>query len=360
MLKNSWMITLFPASNHPFAIVSFMNTKSQRIAIVRLTALGDIINGTVVLQLIKKHYPDAEIEWFCEEAFAGILEGHPELKKVHKVPIKRIKKEKDFTLLKETIASLKTSGPFDKIIDMQGLIKSAIVARFIGKNIHGFDKDSARESLASLLYKTNSDIPYKNNVIKRNIDVVADALNFQVSDQEILGKKPCFNAQDKPAFLATDRPNIAMVIGASWPSKEYPKEKFIELCFALEEAECLLIWGSAREKEMAEFIAERASNVTVTPKLSLKELTATIEHCDLTIGNDTGPTHIAWAMNRPSITLFGPTNTRMIYETPINQACESDSAVDIMKINKQDFSIKDIEVENIATKAKKLLEHVAY
>ena len=151
-----------------------------------------------------------------------------------------------------------------------------------------------------------------------------------------------------------------MVIGASWPSKEYPKEKFVELCFALEEAACLLIWGSAREKEMAAFIAERASNVTVTPKLSLKELTATIEHCDLTIGNDTGPTHIAWAMNRPSITLFGPTNTRMIYGTPINLACESDSAVDIMKINKQDFTIKDIEVDNIATKAKKLLEHVTY
>jgi len=351
-------ITLFPASNHPFAIVSFMNTKPQRIAIVRLTALGDIINGTVVLQLIKKHYPDAEIEWFCEEAFAGILEGHPDLKKIHKVPIKRIKKEKDLTLLKETIATLRSTGPFDKIIDMQGLIKSAVVARFIGKNVHGFDKDSARESLASLLYKTHSDIPYENNVIKRNIDVVANALDFHVSDQEILDKKPCFKRHTKPDFLQDAKPNIAMVIGASWPSKEYPKEKFVELCFALEEAECLLIWGSAREKEMAAFIAERASNVTITPKLSLTELTATIEHCDLTIGNDTGPTHIAWAMNRPSITLFGPTNTRMIYETPINLACESNSPVDINHINKQDFSIQEILVESIAAKAKKLLKIV--
>lgn len=333
-----------------------MNKKPLHIAIVRLTALGDIINGTIVLQLIKKHYPDAQIEWFCEEAFAGILEEHPELTKVHKVPIKRIKKEKDLTLLKETATALRSSGVFDKIIDMQGLIKSAVVARFVGKNIHGFDKKSARESLSALFYKSTSNIPYEYNVIKRNIDVVADALNFSVSDQEILEKKPCFSSQERPSFLAANRPNIAMVIGASWPSKEYPKEKFVELCFALEDAACILIWGSPKEHEYAEFIAERASNVTITPKLSLKALTATIEHCDLTIGNDTGPTHLAWAMNRPSITLFGPTNTRMIYETPINLACESASTVNISKIDKDDFSIKDIEIDEILFKAKSLLK----
>ena len=334
-----------------------MNNKPLRIAIVRLTALGDIINGTIVLQLIKKHYPDAETAWFCEAAFAPILEGHPDLAALHSVPIKQIKKRKDLSLLKATITELKSSGPFDKIIDMQGLIKSAVVARFIGKNIHGFDKASARESLASWFYKSSSSIPYENNVIKRNIDVVAEALDFKVTDAEILQKKPCFASQSRPEFLACEQKNIAMVIGASWPSKEYPAEKFAELCFALEKHHCLLIWGSPREHEMAQFIAERASNVTVAPKLSLKELTATIEHCELTIGNDTGPTHLAWAMNRPSITLFGPTNTRMIYETPINLACESDSPVDINKINKEDFSIKDIAVGEIAEKAQRLLQH---
>ncbi len=332
-----------------------MNKKPQRIAIVRLTALGDIINGTVVLQLIKKHYPDAHIEWFCEEAFAPILQGHPDLLKVHAVPIKRIKKTKDFSLLKATIKALKATGSFDKIIDMQGLIKSAIVARYLGKNIHGFDKNSARESIAAWFYKTASDIPYEENVIKRNIDVVADALAFKVNKSEILQKKPCFASQKKPDFLSTKNKNIVMVIGASWPSKEYPKERFIELCFALEEYNCLLVWGSEKEREHAEYIAERVSNASPTPKLSLRELTATIEHADLVIGNDTGPTHLAWAMNRPSITLFGPTNTRMIYETPINLACESDSQVDINHIDKKDFSIKTIPIEEITHKAKRLL-----
>ncbi len=333
-----------------------MNKKPLRIALVRLTALGDIINGTVVLQLIKKHYPDAQIEWFCEEAFASILEGHPDLNKVHAVPIKRIKKTKDLSLLKETLRVLKESGPFDKIIDMQGLIKSAVVSRYIGKNIHGFDRHSAREPLAAWFYKSSSNIPYEANVIKRNIDVVADALSLSVTDDEILNKAPCFATQDRPSFLADNRKNIAMVIGASWPSKEYPQEKFIELCFALEKHNCILIWGSEQEREYAEFIAERVSNAVIAPKLSLTELRAVIEHCDLTIGNDTGPTHLAWAMNRPSITLFGPTNTRMIFETPINLACESDSSVNINKIDKQDFSIQTIPVDEIILKANELLE----
>ena len=332
-----------------------MNKKPLRIALVRLTALGDIINGTIVLQLIKKHYKNAQIEWFCEEAFASILEHHPLLEKVHSVPIKRIKKRKDLALLRSSVNTLKAGESFDLIIDMQGLLKSAVVARLIGKNIHGFDKDSARESVASWFYKSSSNIPYENNVIRRNIDLVAEALNFSVSNEEIFEKAPCFASQKKPSFLAQERQNIAMVIGASWPSKEYPKEKFAELCFGLEEVQCILIWGSEREYEYAEYIAERASNAIIAPKLSLRELTATIEHCDLVIGNDTGPTHLAWAMNRPSITLFGPTNTRMIYETAINLACESESHVDINHINKQDFSIHDIAVDTICNKAVKLL-----
>ncbi|MCJ7766243.1 MAG: lipopolysaccharide heptosyltransferase I, partial [Thiovulaceae bacterium] len=185
--------------------------------------------------------------------------------------------------------------------------------------------------------------------------VVADALSFQVSDEEILNKKPCFPPQQRPVFLAHKKKNIAFVIGASWPSKEYPKEKFAALCSALESCNCLLIWGNEREKEYAGFIAEHASNAVVAPKLSLAELRAVIEHCDLTIGNDTGPTHLAWAMNRPSITLFGPTNTRMIFETPVNLACESDSEVNINKIDKDDFSIQTIAVDEIADKAKRLL-----
>lgn len=331
-----------------------MNKDIKRIALVRLSALGDIVNSAVVLQFIHEQFPYAKIEWITEEFFAPLLDNHPLVYETHTVNLKQLKKEKSFSLLKKTISQLRTLGEFDIVIDIQGLIKSALVARIIGKKTHGFDKDSIRESLASLLYKTTSNIAYDENIVKRNCFVVADALDFEISDEMLLDKKPVFRS-DKYQFDQSSKKNIAVVIGASWDSKKYPKEKIAKLCNELKE-ECHIIWGSEDERKEALWICENSSYAKVAPKLSLNELVSYISGCDLLIGNDTGPTHMAWAQNIPSITLFGPTNTRMIYETPKNIGIESPSVVDIFKINKQDFSIKDIKIEEIVKKAKGLLK----
>lgn len=330
-----------------------MQKTAPRIALVRLSALGDIVNSAIVLQLIKKHYHDAQIEWFCEEAFAPLLAKHPLLHKVHSIPLKRIKKTKDIALLKETLKHLRSAGEFDAIIDMQGLIKSAITSRLIGKNVHGFDRHSTRESLASLFYRSATAIAYETNIIRRNCQVVGDALGFNISDKDLLEKQALFECTERPETFDTDK-NIAIIVGASWPSKVYPKEHVISLCQSLQ-TRCHIIWGNDAEYQEASTIASACENAVLTPKMDLKALVNFIGHCDLTIGNDTGPTHMAWAMNRPSITLFGPTNRRMIYETPINIAIESDSNVDVRHINRDDYSIADIPVETIIRKARELL-----
>ncbi len=330
-----------------------MNNDIQKIAIVRLSALGDIVNTAVVLQFIREQYPHASIEWVTEEVFAPLLQEHPLLDKVHCINLKKLKKEKSLTLLKETISYLRSLGDFDIVIDVQGLLKSAVVARFISKNTHGFDKSSSREGLSSFFYKSTSHISYNENIVKRNTYLVADALDFIINDAMLLEKKPIFNAQTLQ--LCHNKKNIAIVIGASWESKKYPKEKVAQLCNELGEY-CHIIWGNEQEEKEAIWICEHSSYATLAPKLSLKELVSFISSMDLVIGNDTGPTHMAWAQNIASITLFGPTNSRMIYETPQNIALQSSSEVDIFKINKNDFSIQDIDVHEIVRKAKELLQ----
>jgi heptosyltransferase-1 len=327
-----------------------MNRASLRIAIVRLSALGDIVNTAVVLQIIRHKYPNALIDWFIEEAFAPILREHPLLNEVIPIPLKRIKKQKSLSLLRETIQSLRSRKPYDHIIDAQGLLKSAIVTAFLRGPTHGFDRNSAREGVASWFYKTTSAIPYDLNVIKRNVMVVTQALNIPYSDRLIEQKTPVFSTNSSPE---TEK-KIALVIGASWPSKCYPKEHFATLCDLLP-LPCILIWGSSQEYEDAQWIAQHTHNASVADKMSLPQLVQFIYSCDLIIGNDTGPTHIAWAMNRPSITLFGPTNERMIYPTPMNIAIKSPSLVDIYHINRNDFSINEISPEEIAKKAQELL-----
>ncbi|MDD4854790.1 MAG: lipopolysaccharide heptosyltransferase I [Sulfuricurvum sp.] len=326
-----------------------MKSPNLRIAIVRLSALGDIVNTAVVLQIIHCYYPDAHIDWFVEEAFAPILHNHPLIHEVIPVPLKRLKKNKNFALLKEMIHTLKSRERYDHIIDAQGLLKSAIVASFLPGNVHGFDRKSAREGIASWFYSTTSSIPYEISVIQRNVMVITEALNIPYSDSLIEKKTPVF---DSPS--ASYENKIALVIGASWQSKCYPKEQFALLCDLLPYP-CHLVWGSAREYEDAVWIQEHSKNASITPKMSLKELVDFMAYCTLTIGNDTGPTHIAWAMNVPSITLFGPTNERMIYPTSINIGIKSPSEVDIFHINRNDFSINQIDPHLIATKAKGLL-----
>ncbi len=330
-----------------------MNKEIQNIAIVRLSALGDIVNTAVVLQFIKKHYPKAHITWVCEEVFAPLLEGHSLLDALHSVNIKKLKKEKSLSLLKQTIHSLQSLDTFDIIIDVQGLLKSAIVARLMGKNTHGYDKNSSRESLSSFFYKTTSHIAYDENIVKRNTFLVADALGFEINDTMLLNKEPVFPVQKQS--LSHNKKNIAIIIGASWESKKYPKEKVAQLCNELQQY-CHIIWGNETEEQEAIWICAHSSYASLAPKLSLKELVSFISSVDLLIGNDTGPTHMAWAQNIPSITLFGPTTSRMIYETPQNIAIKSPSEVNINKINKNDFSIREIEVHEIVQKAKGLLQ----
>jgi len=332
-----------------------MNKNIKKIAIVRLSALGDIVNSAIVLQFINNMYPNATVDWITEEVFAPLLQNHPLIQNVHTINLKRLKKEKSFKLLRDTIKQLRLLNDYDIVIDMQGLIKSAIVARLIGTDTHGFDKDSIRESFAAFFYKTTSHISYETNVVKRNCFVVGDALEFRINEKMILDKKPIF-PRDKNFELRSDTKNIAFIIGASWESKIYPKEAVVKVCEALQE-QCYIIWGNEEERVNAEWICEHTNFASLAPKLKLNELISFISTMDLLIGNDTGPTHMAWAQNIPSITLLGPTTTRMICETPINIGIKSPSEVNILKIDKNDFSIKEIRPQDITTKAKELLEN---
>ena len=324
----------------------------KNIALVRLSALGDIINTAFVLQFLKRHNPELSITWVCEEVFAPLLQNHPLIDTTLTVNLKQLKKERSFSLLQQTLQKLRQTPEFDKIIDSQGLLKSAIVARLLGKNTHGFDKDSIREKVATFFYATTTSIPYEANVILRNAKVVADALGFEITKEMIEHKEAVF-----PFTQKKSTPYIAFVIGASWESKKYPKELMVEVIKQLQEQECYIIWGSEAEKEEALYIQEH-SHAKAAPKMSLTELVDFISNAALVIGNDTGPTHLAWAQNVPSITLFGPTYERMIFPTSINRYINSPSKVDIAKIDKNDYSIKEIPPQKVVTLAKELLNGI--
>jgi len=223
-----------------------MKKEIQKIAIVRLSALGDIVNSAIVLQFIKSTYPDVKIDWVTEKVFAPILQNNPLIEKVHTVNLKKFKKEKSFKLLSELVKKLQNLGEYDLVIDMQGLIKSSIVSRLISAHTHGFDRNSAREYLAAFLYKSSSKVPYENGVVERNCFLVADALGFEITKEMILNKKPIFEVTRKFEMIP-ERKHVAFVIGASWESKIYPPELVAKICDELQEL-CYIIWGTGRRE----------------------------------------------------------------------------------------------------------------
>ena len=330
----------------------------KRIAIIKLSAMGDIIHAMVALQYIKKQYPNLKIDWFVESAFTRVLENNPDINEIIKLDLKSIKKDKKEIINQIKLIKKYEKNSYDLVIDAQGLIKSAIVSFFLGKNRVGFSKNSTREKLASFFYTKKVDIAYDKNAIERNVKVLSQALNFEITKDDILNKKPFLFYKNENEviyeYLSKDKKNVLFVIGASWPSKMYSKEKFAKIINNLDE-NCLITWGNEAEKDIADFIAN-ISKAKVLPKLDLNSLKAIMSKVDLVIGNDTGPTHMAWALNIPSITLFGNTpGYRNTYITNTNKIIESKSIVNPFKLDRNDFSIKEIDENEIINTAKGLL-----
>ena len=322
-----------------------MQDKNQlKIAIVKLSALGDIVHAAIVLQFIKKHYPNAHITWLVDARFASLLKDHPLIDELVVLPLKES--------FKKSYKIIKTLGKFDKIIDLQGLFKSAVVAKLLGKEIYGFSRESVKEKIAARLYRHKFKIDYNENIIVRNLSLVGYALNFGFDRDEILKKSPCFEIVGK-FKNESGKKRVLIAAFASEESKIY--DKFKDVIRLLSGCEIYLCYGSESEKARAEAIISGTS-AKLLEKLSIKDMIDFIASCDLVIGNDSGLTHLAWAVNRPSITLFGnrPSH-RNAYVTDINLVVDMGKEIDARSIDKNDFCIREIYPETVANFAKRLL-----
>jgi len=330
----------------------------MRIAIVKLSALGDIVHAMAVLQFIKKYNQEILIDWVVEENYLELVKFNPDINQVHLINLKRAKRKKSLFLLLSELIKIRKLDSYDLVIDMQGLMKSALISKLIkSKKTIGFDKESIRERFASFFYTDKFNFEYSKNVIERNYSLIEFALGLSISKEQIQSKVPfLFTRKNRLDIkLSRTKKNILLIPGASHISKCYPPTKFAEIT-SLIDANFFISWGSFEEKMLADKIQVESDNVVVCNKQSIDELIFLISKSDLVIGSDTGPTHIAWALNIPSITLFGPTpGNRNTWETRINKIIESDSKVDSFKINKNDFSIKNIQPKVIVKMAQELI-----
>ena len=316
----------------------------------------------MAIQFIRKHIVNAHISWFCDARFEQIARLLAGVDEVVALPLKDKKFLKSFEILRQK------QGQFDIIIDLQGLLKSALISRSLGKNIFGFDRFSTKEGLASIFYTHKYSCNYDKNIILRNLELCAFALNFSFDEKEILAKEPCFLKNSKIPNENSKIPSENSKI----PSKnsKIPNKKILIAPFASESskcyahfasvikgakefAQCFLIAGSEPERKKATKLA--SSGATLLAPLDLAQILEFMDTCDLIIGNDSGITHLAWAQNCATITLFGNrSGARNAFATPKNLIIQATPKheIDAFHIDKSDFCINDIDPAQIIAKAK--------
>ena len=320
----------------------------------------------MVIQFIRKHIANAHISWFCDARFEQITRLLAGVDEVVALPLKDKKFLKSFEILRQK------QGQFDIIIDLQGLLKSALVSRILGKNIFGFDRFSAKEGLASIFYTHKYSCNYDKNIILRNLELCAFALNFSFDEKEILTKKPCFlknsRIPNENSRIPSDNSRIPNK-NSRIPSKKIliaPFASESSKCYAhfasvikgaKEFAQCFLVAGSELERKKATKLA--SSGATLLAPLDLAQILEFMDTCDLIIGNDSGITHLAWAQNYATITLFGNrSGARNAFATPKNLIIQATPKheIDAFHIDKSDFCINDIDPAQIIAKAKGLCD----
>jgi len=296
----------------------------ERLLIVRLGAMGDVIHTLPAAQALRDAFPKAHIGWLIEERWAELLcapgtgrrgprsAERPLAEWVHTVNLPRWRKSLSQLSTFEQIARVWNdvrSARYQVAIDLQGAIRSALLARWSAAPIV-YGSAQPREVPASLWY-TRQVIPRGAHIIEQNVSVVEGVVGTRLTAPMVRLPRDPAAEEEVGKDLARQglREYAILNPGAGWGAKRWPAERYGEAAarLAREGIPCLVNYGPG-EEDLFERV-NAASNGAVRPtKTSVTGLIALTRAAKLFIGGDTGPLHLAAALEVPVVAIFGPTD----------------------------------------------------
>jgi heptosyltransferase-1 len=289
--------------------------------IVKISALGDVIHALPALAWLKSADPDMEIDWLVEEGFAPLLEGHPLLRRVHRLGFKRWRRQGWAAVLKGVRQVLRTlrREHYDLVLDLQGNSKSGLFTLFSGAaKRYGFARDGVREW--PNLIATNRKVPLgpdSHHISDRSLAVARaafpDGKEVPPAGPMHVPEEAMATVQDQLAeFDLEKQPLVVLQYGTTWTTKLWPLDCWQKLVARLCDEDGLkpvLIWGNDTEREACRAIHETSGGrAVIWPRGTLPELAALLRRADLVVGGDTGPIHIAAAVGTSTVSLFRVTD----------------------------------------------------
>ena len=269
----------------------------MKILVVRLGALGDIVHAVPAVAAIRRGLPSAQIDWLVDERHRGVVDLVRGIDaRITIDPSHRLRE------LPRVLRRLRAER-YDVALDFQGLLKSAVLARWSGATrVVGFSRDALRERTAALFYHEHRSVPRGQHVIAKNLRL-ASVLGVDVS-------QTLFPFDVPPGPVIPERYAL-LNPGAAWPNKRWPPAWFGEIAAWLRDDHGLasiVLWGP-RENELARQVAAASSGAArLAPPTRIGDLLALARDARIMISGDTGPLHLAAAVGTPIVGLYGPTN----------------------------------------------------
>ena len=285
---------------------------AQRILFVKLSSLGDVVHNFPAVTDLARRHPGAHIGWAVEEAYADLVRLHPAVRESIPIGLRGLR---DHPLDRERWRRLLGSRRalkeqrWDRIVDTQGLVKSALVAASARGPAYGMDRVSAREPFAALLYRRGFPVPRGLHAVERNRRLVAQAFGYTPEGPADYG----LEIPPYPPVWAPRGHYAVLLHAASRADKCWPDEHWISLARRLAEEGYGTVFpgGSEAERLAAGRLALLVPGGMGAPAMDLWVAATLIAHASFVIGVDTGLTHLAVALGRPTVGIYVATDPRL-------------------------------------------------
>lgn len=296
---------------------------TTRIALIKLSSLGDVVHALPVAATLRARVPDAHVTWIVECHEAAVLSGHPALDALVPIDTRRWRRARGLRDLGDVVHAVNQvrrrlrAAAFDVALDLQGLIKSGLIAAATRAPVRiGFTASRCREPLSAVFTNRRVEPPAAaRHIVDQHLTMLGPLQVVEPVREFRLPVDPGAEARADEFLSARGlKPGRGLVVlnpGAGRPDKRWPEERFRALAERLTEdagADVLVVWGPGEEATGRRIAAAGASRVVFGPPTNLYELVAFLRRASVLVAADTGPLHLAAALGTPCVGLYGPTS----------------------------------------------------